>query len=112
MNTRCLFKHAYPALRTDEVGSSLLPNDLTDEGFNAYWLLHMLVTNHFEIASIPIAPLCIFSNKFVNDISELVVMFLATHILVIPLNNAFKVSKIFELIHWSFSVAGFGILWR
>ena len=35
--------------RLDEVGSSLLPSDVTDEDFNTYWLVCILITNHFEI---------------------------------------------------------------
>ena len=35
--------------RLDEVGSSLLPSDVTDEDFNAYWLVCILITNHLEI---------------------------------------------------------------
>ena len=55
-------------LSLDEVGSSLLPSDLTDEGFNAYWLVYILFTNHFEMISTAIVPLDAFSKKFVNDI--------------------------------------------
>ena len=44
-------------LRLDEVGASLLPSDVTDEDFNAYWLVYILFTNHFEILSIAIASL-------------------------------------------------------
>ena len=55
-------------LRLDEVGSSLLPSYITDEDFNAYWLVYILFTNHFEIISIAIASLDVFSKKFVNDI--------------------------------------------
>ena len=55
-------------LSLDEVGSSLLPSDLTDEGFNAYWLVYILFTNHFEIISTAVVPLDVFSKKFVNDI--------------------------------------------
>ena len=52
----------------DEVASSLLPSHVTDEDFNAYWLVCILFTNHFEIISIAIASLDVFSKKFVNDI--------------------------------------------
>ena len=52
----------------DEVGSSLLPSDVTDKNFNAYWLVYILFTNHFEIISLAIASLDVFSNTFVNDI--------------------------------------------
>ena len=55
-------------LRLYEVGSSLLPSYITDEDFNAYWLVYILFTNHFEIISIAIASLDVFSKKFVNDI--------------------------------------------
>ena len=54
--------------RLDEVGASLLPSDVTNEDFNAYWLVYILFTNHFEIISIAIASLDAFSKKFVNDI--------------------------------------------
>ena len=52
----------------DEVGALLLPNDTTDEAFNAYWLVYILFTNYFEIISIAIASLDVFLKKFVNDI--------------------------------------------
>ena len=50
-----LFERHIPCNMTlclDKVGSVLLPSDLTDEGFNAYWLVYILFTNHFEIISI------------------------------------------------------------
>ena len=55
-------------LRLDEVGPSLLPSDITDEDFSAYWLLYVLFANHFEIISIVIASLDGFSKMFVHDI--------------------------------------------
>ena len=55
-------------LRLDEVGASLLPSDVTDEDFNAYWLVYILFTNRFEIIPIAIASLDVFSKNFVIDI--------------------------------------------
>ena len=62
------YRTSSTTLRLDEVGSSLLPSDVTDEDFNAYWLVYRLFTNHFEIISFAIASLDVVSKKFVNDI--------------------------------------------
>ena len=62
------YRTSSTTLRLDEVGSSLRPSDVTDDDFNAYWLVYILFTNHFEIISIVIASLDVFSKKFVNDI--------------------------------------------
>ena len=62
------YSYSSMTIRLDEVGSSLLPSAVTDEDFNAYWLVYMVFTNHFEIKSIAIALLDVFSKKFVNDI--------------------------------------------
>ena len=50
-------------LRLDAVGSSLLPSGVTDEAFNAYWLVYILYTNHFEITSIATASLDVFQRN-------------------------------------------------
>ena len=62
------YRTSSTTLRLDEVGISLLQNDVTDEDFNAYWLVYILFINHFEIMSIAIASMDVLSKKFVNDI--------------------------------------------
>ena len=49
------YRTSSTTLRLDEVGASLLPNDVTDEDFNAYWLVYILFTNKYETISIAIA---------------------------------------------------------
>ena len=51
------YRSSSKTLRLDEVGSSLLASDVTDEHFNPYWLVYILFTNRFEIIPIAIASL-------------------------------------------------------